>query len=80
VNAEGYYIHPKFFPMPRTNYETKVNLPEDLTVPFALFELFFSQALVKLMVTSINEYAQQVLRARKASGVEGGPSFSCKHE
>jgi hypothetical protein len=44
--------------MPRTNHETKVNLPEDLTAPFTLFELFFPQALVKLMVTSTNEYAQ----------------------
>jgi hypothetical protein len=36
---------------------TKVNFPEDLIAPFALFELFFSQALVKLMIISTNEYA-----------------------
>jgi hypothetical protein len=58
INAKSYYIHPKFFSMPRTNYKAKVNLPKDLTAPFALFKLFFPQALVKFMVTSTNEYAQ----------------------
>jgi hypothetical protein len=80
VNSEGYYTHPKFSPMPRTNHEAKVNLSEDLTAPFVLFKLFFPQALVELMVTLTNKYAQQMLRAREASGVEGGPSFSRKHE
>jgi hypothetical protein len=34
---EGYYTHPKFSLLPRTNYKARVNFPESLTSPIGLF-------------------------------------------
>ena len=64
VSAEGYYTHPEFSPMPRTNHEARVNLPEDLISPIGLFTQFFPREQVEGFVTATNKYAIQELQRR----------------
>jgi hypothetical protein len=76
VSAEGYYTHPEFSPISRTNYKAGVNFPEDLTSPIDLFTQFFSREQVEDFVTIINKYAIQELQRKQTEKNLRAPKFS----
>jgi hypothetical protein len=70
VKVVSYYSHPKFTPMERNLHKTQCNLPENLTDPFEIFQLFFFKKLIESFAKYTNEYTKREIKRRQKKGPE----------